>query len=446
MKGWKQVFSFTFTQNIKGKSFKLALFGIAALVFVIAVAIHIIIGAVGDEEEQEPKEEVTVYEVETVYVVNHSGLPIAFENLVYEDTALEGIEIIDETKEAKKVLENIGAEDKKIVVAIEKYAYFEETDTYEIWDEQEQKGELTYRFLVYTQTGFFDEEEHREDAIAVAEIIAEHFEEQKKLALGLSEEATVILDLMVNSEIMELEEIDDSLGEVIAKMLVPMIVTLVIYMLVILYGQSISNIIVVEKSSKLMEMLLTSLEPYAIVFGKILAMFTVAMLQFGTWILSGVFGYIVGAKVAEHLFSGYEEPLGMLIEVLKEDAASAFSIPAVVLGLLILVLGFFMYCVLAGLFAAGIKKAEDVSNGSGVYQIVVVIAFLAAYMLPIAEVSDAILTIVRLIPISGAFMLPADLIIGNCSLMIGGIGLAIMLATTIILIYLTGKIYKKRIF
>lgn len=443
MRGWKQVFSFTFSQNIKGKSFKLALFGIAALIFVIMIAIHIIIGAVDEEEETEPKQDMVVFDMETVYLVNHSGISnIHFQSLSEKGAVLEGIEIIESGVEPKKLLETIGAEEKKMIVAIEKYGYFPESEEYKLWDEKsELNGELTYRFIVYSKT-----EEDEEETIAVAEEIASFFEEEKKTALGLSEESKMILDLQTDAEIMEVEELEENLEEVLAKMFVPMIFSLVIYMLVLLYGQSISNIIVVEKSSKLMEMLLTSLEPYAIVFGKILAMFTVAILQFATWILSGVAGYFTGSKIAEHIFEGYEEPLGMLIELLKQEAESAFSVPAVILGVLILVLGFFMYCVLAGMVAACIKKAEDVSNGSGVFQIIVVIAFLAAYMLPIAEVSDTILTIVRLIPITSAFMLPADLIIGNCSLVIGGIGLAIMLVTTIVLVYFTGKIYKKKIF
>ena len=41
MKGWKDVFSFTYTQNVKGKTFKAALYGIAALIFIIFLAINI---------------------------------------------------------------------------------------------------------------------------------------------------------------------------------------------------------------------------------------------------------------------------------------------------------------------------------------------------------------------------------------------------------------------
>lgn len=446
MRGWKQVFSFTFMQNIKGKSFKLALFGIAALVFMIMIAIHIIIGAVNDDEfDSEAKEEVVAYDVDTIYLVNHSGLSdIAFSGLTAEGAALEGVTLIEETAQPKEIMERIGSEEKKMVVAIEKYSYSYETEAYLPWDEMEEnKGELTYRFIVYTK---MTEEEQQEDSLAVAEVLADYFREERKVALGLSEETCVVLNLWTDAEVLELNELDDSLGEVLVKMFVPMLFTLIIYMLVLLYGQSISNSIVVEKSSKLMEMLLTSLEPYAIVFGKILAMFSVAMLQFATWVLSGIAGYFTGSKLAERLFEHYEEPLGMLLDMLKQDVGSAFSAPAVILGVFLLILGFFMYCVLAGLVAASIKKAEDVSNGSGVYQIVVVIAFLAAYMLPIAEVSDVILTIVRLIPITAAFMLPADVIIGNCSLMIAGLGLAIMLLTTIVLVYFTGKIYKKKMF
>ena len=42
MRGWKDVFLFTYTQNVKGKTYKAALFGIAALIFAIFLAVNII--------------------------------------------------------------------------------------------------------------------------------------------------------------------------------------------------------------------------------------------------------------------------------------------------------------------------------------------------------------------------------------------------------------------
>ena len=52
MKGWKDVFTFTFTQNVKGKTFKAALYGIAALIFIIFLAINIIVAVVNDDDDK----------------------------------------------------------------------------------------------------------------------------------------------------------------------------------------------------------------------------------------------------------------------------------------------------------------------------------------------------------------------------------------------------------
>lgn len=452
MKGWKQVFSFTFGQNIKGKSSKLALFGIAALVFAIFFAIPMIIGAASEEDEKEPEEKPNAYEVSTVYLINHSGLSdISFQEFATENQGLKDIKIVEKTETPDALLESISSEDKTIVIAIERYRYLEEQDVSVLWDDKTDKletleGELEYRFTVYAKEGFYDDEEHQRDAQEVAYAISEYFDAEKYKVLGIAEETNVILSMPVDYVVNEIGELGQGIGEMLAKLLIPMMTTLVIYMLVLLYGQSISKIIVVEKSSKLMEMLLISVQPYAIVFGKILGMFTVAILQFATWILSGTAGYMIGTKVADTVFTNYADPMKGLIELLRQDAESAFSVPAVILGLVILVFGFFMYCVLAAMSSAIIKKAEDVSNGSAIYQAVVVVAFLAGYMLPLTEISDTILNVVRLIPIVGAFMLPADLIVGNCTLLIGSLGLLTMALTTVILIYFTGKLYKKKIF
>ncbi len=77
---------------------------------------------------------------------------------------------------------------------------------------------------------------------------------------------------------------------------------------------------------------------------------------------------------------------------------------------------------------------------------VVVVAFLAAYMIPLMGLSDTLVNVLRFIPVTAAFMLPADVIIGSCGILISVISLGIMIATTAVMIYLTGKMYKKKIF
>ena len=60
--------------------------------------------------------------------------------------------------------------------------------------------------------------------------------------------------------------------------------------------------------------------------------------------------------------------------------------------------------------------------------------------------NDKLLTAVHLVPVTSPFILPADIILGKCSIVEGVVSLVILSATTFGLILITGKVYKGKIF
>lgn len=458
MKGWKDVFSFTFIQNAKGKTFKAALYGIAALVFIIFLAINIIVAAVNDDDDKKDNDETVKSSVDIIHVINSSDIKdVDFQKLMEENEAFADIRIITEKDDLNPAeqAETFDSDSREILLQIQKYIFNNKTEQYTLYKEHDSDGdrnkddteEIVYRLTVYLKAdGVLDNNGDRDSILELTESLAEYFDQAKYSFAGISREGMEMLNSEVYVESVDIEEAGESLTEILAKIFIPMIVCLVVYMLVLLYGQSISKVIVVEKSSKLMETLLTSLQPYAIVFGKIFAMFAIAMVQIVVWITSGFLGYYVGDRIASSMFSGYENPLFVIVDIFKADSHSAFTLTAIVLGILVLVIGFFMYCVMSALFSSGISKAEEVSNGYALFQMVVVVAFLAAYMIPLMGISDTLVNVLRFIPVTAAFMLPADVIIGSCGIMVSVISLGIMIAATVVMIYITGKMYKKKIF
>lgn len=458
MKGWKDVFSFTFIQNVKGKTFKAALYGIAALIFIIFLAINIIVAVVNDDDDKKKKEETDKNSVDIIHIINESDIKdVDFLKLPEENEIFADIRILMEEGDSEPAerAEAFDSDSREIILQIQKYLFNDKTKQYTLFDEydspaaQDEEGsqEIVYRFTIHLKKdGVLDNSRDRAAISRLADTLAEYFDRAKYGFAGISQEGMEMLDSEIHVESVDIEKAGESLTETLAKIFIPMVVCLVVYMLVLLYGQSISKVIVVEKSSKLMETLLTSLQPYAIVFGKIFAMFAIAVVQIVVWTLSGVLGYIVGDKIASSMFSGYENQLYVIIDIFKADSDSAFTLTAVILGILVLVIGFFMYCVMSALFSSGISKAEEVSNGYALFQMVVVVAFLAAYMMPLMGLSDTLVNVLRFIPVTAAFMLPADVIIGSCGIPVSAASLGVMIAATAVMIYFTGKMYKKKIF
>ena len=236
----------------------------------------------------------------------------------------------------------------------------------------------------------------------------------------------------------------DSFGLMLTKMLVPMLFSLVLYMMILLYGQNITKIVVSEKSSKLMETLLTSVKPYAIIAGKIVAVSGIAIMQMLIWLASGVAGFYLGEKAAHAINPNYINYVSLIIDMIKESS-DAFSIGAVLIALLMVIIGFFMYSVLAGLVAALVERMEDISSVMGLFQVPVVIGFLGAYFVSMSE-NDTLKLIVKYFPITSPFYVPSGIMTGDIDMASGIISLLIVAVVTLVLIVFTGKIYKGKLF
>ena len=280
----------------------------------------------------------------------------------------------------------------------------------------------------------------------VAKAFSKYFDDIKYNLTSLNPDVMHIVtsDYAVYS--VEVNEKEESFGVIIAKIFVPMIFVLLIYFMILMYGQSISKALIIEKNSKLMEMLLTSIKPHAIVLGKILAMYLNAIMQMGIWIISAVAGFIVGDRVAKNMFNSYDNSIIKVINLIRSDSSSAFSVSAIIIGIAAMFIGFLLYCVLAALVASNITKAEELANGMSVFQMVTIAGFLGAYMLPLLQADSPIVDILRYVPVTSPFMITSDVIIGNIGIIGAIVSVLIMIATTVVMIIMTGKNYKKKVF
>lgn len=424
--GWKDVYSFTFTQNVKAKTFKYTFVGISLLLFVIFFAVNMITGYYKDNKKD--KKDKVIDDVETMILINETSLDndVFTGYKEYSEYIAETEIIIEDDvtlNEAKSRLENKSG----VIVRIYK-------------GENDEEGNINYMIDVYSTEGI-----SKKDRSHIGNEISSYFD-SVKYAMTNAEQSVINLAMSdVVSYGVYVDEDEESLAEILVKIFVPMIFVLVIYMMVLMHGQSISKSLISEKSSKLMETLLISVKPYAIIFGKILAMYTIAIMQMAMWIIAGIVGFIVGDKVAGQVFDNYSNPITNVMDIMK-NGEGAFSAQAFIVAVIAFAAGFLFYCVLSAFLSSSITKAEELANVSGVYQMIVVIGFLAAYLLPLMQEESAIVKVLRYIPVTSAFMLPSDVIIGSIGIVGTILSVGILIVTTFIMIVITGRIYKKKVF
>lgn len=425
-KGWKEVFGFTFEQNVKNKSFKIAIISLSLLMFVVFFAINIGMGYYKNKDKKESKKEEN--QISTIYILDESDIQkLELQKFSEFDEYLSevNINIAEDSEEIDEIIRKADEAEENVIA-------------FEIKNNSEEK---CYEILVKQSSACEDENVDK-----IAEIFEEYFSEQKLLLSGIEEVKMNVIMSENGSSVIDVDEADKTFGEIMLGIFLPMIVVLAMYMLVLLHGQSISKNLMIEKNSKLMETLLVSVKPYAIILGKVLAMYLIAIIEIATWIISGILGYVISNEIAKSMFDGYKNPIGELIGLVQDNSASAFSTEAYILCILSVFIGFMAYCVLSGLITSNITKAEDLANGTTVFQMIVVIAYLLAYLVPLMDAESVLVKVMRYVPVTSAFMLPSDILLGNISMTGSAISLGLLVISIVIMIFFTGKIYKKKVF
>ncbi len=269
-------------------------------------------------------------------------------------------------------------------------------------------------------------------------------------ASKITAEQYVILSGSHVSQVIEAGEKEDNMILALVRYVGPFIFTIVMYAMLLMYCMGMGKNLVVEKSSKLMEMLLTSISPVALVAGKVLAIICVALLQFAVWIASIVVGVIIGNIVAQGIDPTFTNPITILIDLLMDYGHVSFTPFQIVLSLLTLVFGFSVYCVFAAVIASTCAKAEEVSQKQGILTIFIMIGYALAIITAIGSIEASgvspLLLVTDLVPFSAAFRLPIDVLLGTIPNWIALLSLGISIVLTVVLSILAGKVYKAQVF
>ncbi len=428
--GWRQVFNFTAEQNMKGAGFKASTIGISILIFALFFAINCIMA--NSQLEDSRKDPDAAIDI--------------------EDTTINTIYYVCEDEYSKQVVDTtLAAIGEQLEIEFKKASGDNATDTHTneqgsiVMVASTEEYVMKFDFNVSKESNV-DKGDVEEFALQFVSVV----DNIKYSIAGLSEIQIAILNSSeyVYSEVISVDELDEEIDEglMIAEMVVPMVYTMLFYFIILMYAQSIQKLVVAEKTSKLMETLLASVKPYAVITGKVLAMATIGIGQTVLWIVSGVLGYIVGDKVALEIYPEYENYIGGIIELMKTDSEIAFAPTGIVLAIICMILGYLVYCILSGLSGALVNKIEDMSSYQMIFMIPVMIGFFASYMGPLFSDNEVMFTIFRIIPIISPFMIPAELIIGKAAMWEGIASIAVSLITCAALVMFTGKVYKDKVF
>ena len=236
----------------------------------------------------------------------------------------------------------------------------------------------------------------------------------------------------------------------------PYVSIMLMYFLVILYCSGVSMSVVLEKESKLMDMMLVSVRPEAMVLGKLLAIVASAFIQIATWLVSVVVGLIGGSLLAliinpaplVNLFSlaGSSATAQSSAELAGavESASTGmtiFSPGGFVIAVLFFLGGFLLYCSLAAIFGSFASTKEEVgSTNSGFTMILLASFFLSMFGGGMSAGSTPVW--MYIFPFTAVLVAPAGAILGTAPLWAILLGLILTYGLALVLTGLSGRVYR----
>ncbi len=138
-----------------------------------------------------------------------------------------------------------------------------------------------------------------------------------------------------------------------------------IYFAVILYSTMIATEVATEKSSRVMEILISSVSPVKHMFAKVLGIGSLGLFQM---LLFGVAGFIAIQTTSSDMAEGASSFLGF----------SDMKVTTIIYAVVFFLLGYFLYATLAALLGSLVSRTEDVQQAIMPIMILVIVAFMIA--------------------------------------------------------------------
>lgn len=320
-------------------------------------------------------------------------------------------------------------------------------------------ADANYAVTVYLPE---DTDVSRSKASSYASFVTDHFNELLMQKADLDTETVQMLTQHISTDTAELkheggenpDEDEDSLTQVM-EMLIPFLIMMLVYMMVIFYGQSMSNSVMLEKTSKLMETMLTAVHPAALLTGKLFATATAAILQILVWMVSALIGTLGGAIILlKMVVSGGMDslpgtgttPPGMdaAMEEIMQGNGMALHPAGLLPALLMLALGFLLYLSLSGLAGALAAKTEDLNKTN----IIFVFVLLGSMMLCMnfnGGSEDSILSQaawLNYFPFTSLLLVPGKMLMGSITAGTAILSLVIMALSVALFVWIAAVVYK----
>lgn len=287
-----------------------------------------------------------------------------------------------------------------------------------------QQGEITY---LGTNVGSPDAMSQLRRAVAPA-VQGERLE-----AVGVS--PTVVAQALAPVSLNTLKVSDGKLTQEsgAASFILAYLMSFLLYLALILYGMQIMTAVVEEKSSRIMEVLVSSMRPFELLLGKVLGVGAVGLLQLGIWAGSATLLSANRDKIAAMMGAPAGAAAALPIPTMSGDLLAVF--------LLFFVLGFLFFSALYAAVGAMCNSIPETQQAQTPVTLTIALGLVSMFAL-LNEPNGSLARILSLVPPVAPFVTPVRYSLTPLPFLEVLLSASILIVGVLAVIWVAARIYR----
>ncbi len=412
LRGTRTVFRYTMQQHYKAMSVRIFLI----ILFILALAAFPLMRLISGGES-----EITQTEIKQIYLQNETPFTVSEDDIRSSDERYASVKAEETDAKGKKLATMLDEEPHSAAVVI-------------------SAAESGYGIDIRTYYGE-NSAVTSADAQTLANVLTDTLHQAILRTANISEAQEII----VNSKAMPMQVLtvaDYQAGTVsetdtFTHMFVNLAYAYLVLILSALAMSYIFQLCMEEKVSKLVESLLVSVAPAALLTGKIIAASCMLFIGVGVVITGLICSYFIAKSSGDVSFVGE-----FFRTVFDADLSTLhISIGTVLLLAVCLLLAYAICAFFSGIVGSCCSKTEDTQQASLAVVLFIMVGYLTASLTPAME-SDAVNYFCALFPITSIFTALPNFICGKISLPVFILALVLQAVTAYLLARLAGAVYR----
>ena len=216
-----------------------------------------------------------------------------------------------------------------------------------------------------------------------------------------------------------------------------------VFLFINMSASNVATSVATEKSSRVIEYLLTGTRPIALLSGKIVARLVETLIT----TFASYSAFVMSQIVCVFLLADGTASTGASSNVIAVASIwESITLSKIVVAVLYFLAGLALYAIIGALTGASVSKLDELPDAYKFYSILMVVCVYTDMALIIIMLNssglDAFRNFCVLFPLTGAFLTPALILTGKLSIFMGIIALALIVATVAIAFVLASAVYE----